>query len=315
MSASQPNLAFAARAVLLDGSVDGLRIIDSFGSILRVSAAPFSELGRMKRHCDVSGYVTYVIDAPLVYTGHGESERNIGDRLDQEAKESSQVYVIFSLDPRLDKSMTSCLEALLIDKGCAMGVPFANCVRPFGRDGLAPSADREQLFGQALILLSIAGFRRFEDAQKSSSDRPLHLLATSQLNDVQVLDPEAMAVPADVARMRLKCRDLEAEGYTTAGGRFRVLPGAHYSFTSKSGLSNDNRARRRAIEQREILGPPDAVGRARLRVGLDCKSAAMAAKILTGEHIGTAAWQPTITSEPNLIDPGSRGAARLRAKP
>ena len=37
-----------ARTVLLDGSVSGRRNVDSLGSILRVSAAPYSDLERMK---------------------------------------------------------------------------------------------------------------------------------------------------------------------------------------------------------------------------------------------------------------------------
>jgi hypothetical protein len=36
---------------------------------------------------------------------------------------------------------------------------------------------------------------------------------------------------------------------------------------------------------------PDVADRARLRVGLDCKSAPIAAKILTGEQVGNGAWR------------------------
>jgi len=36
---------------------------------------------------------------------------------------------------------------------------------------------------------------------------------------------------------------------------------------------------------------PGFPGRARLPVGLDCKSPAIAGKILSGEHIGNRFWQ------------------------
>jgi hypothetical protein len=112
-----------------------------------------------------------------------------------------------------------------------------------------------------------------------------------KLHDVRILQPEAMPIPANVVRMRLVCRNLQAVGFAV-GDRFFVVPGADYSYECKSGLSKDNRRRREAIEKMDILQPlPDVTDHARLRVGLDCKSPAIAAKVLSGEHIGTAAWQ------------------------
>jgi hypothetical protein len=37
---------------------------------------------------------------------------------------------------------------------------------------------------------------------------------------------------------------------------------------------------------------PGVTDRGRLRVGFDCSTAPIAAKIVSGEHIGNAAWQP-----------------------
>lgn len=117
------------------------------------------------------------------------------------------------------------------------------------------------------------------------------MTATSNLRDVQVLDPETMTVPANARRMRLNWRGLQAEGYTI-DGRFHLLPYADYCYEAKSGLSDDNHDRRRAIEGMDILEPiPGVPGRARLLVGLDCKSPAIAGKILSGEHIGNKVWQ------------------------
>ena len=60
-----------------------------------------------------------------------------------------------------------------------------------------------------------------------------------------------------------------------------------------------NRTRREALEQSDIFEElPGVTGRARLRVALDCKSAPIAAKILTGEHLGNDAWEEMPVSAP-----------------
>jgi hypothetical protein len=282
--------SITARITLLDGSITGLREIDSFGSILQVRAAPFAELDKMKATITGS-FIAYVIDAPRVYTGHGRDSRNVGDRIDKTARQTSQVYIIFSADPRFDKPAAAYVEARLIDTAAELAVPLANGVRPFGIDGLTRSPDLEQLVAHAMFLLAIAGFRRFEDAQQTGSGRPVHVTATGDLHDVLVIEPDAITIPDDAVRHHLVCRNLRAEGFAI-GKRFLVLPSADYCYEAKSGLSTHNQWRREAIEAMGILDPlPDFVDRAKLRVGLDCKSPSIAAKILTGEHIGTRAWQ------------------------
>ena len=291
------NHALTARITLFDGSITGFREIASFGSILQVFAAPFSDLERMK--AKISGiFVTYVIDLPRIYTGHGRgSTRNIGDRIDQDGLETSQVYIICSTDPRFEKFAASYVEARIIDIADSLGVPLANILRPYGRGGLRVSADLEPLVQHALLLLSVAGFQRFEETRCTRSDRPLCLAVTGDLNDVRLLDPEGMTIPADAGRMRLIRRDLQAEGYMV-GDRFHVLPNADYCFESKSGLSEDNLLRRQAIEGLDILQPlPGVTDRARLPVGLDVKSPAIAAKILSGEHIGNRYWEEIPSSQ------------------
>jgi hypothetical protein len=291
------NQALTARITLFDGSIAGFREIASFGSILQVLAAPFSDLERMK--ATINGiFVTYVIDLPRIYTGHGRgSTRNIGDRIDQDGLETSQVYIICSSDPRFEKFAASYVEARIIDIADGLGVPLANILRPYGRGGLRVSADLEPLVQHALFLLSVAGFQRFEETRCTRSDRPLCLSVTGDLYDVRLLDPAGMTVPADADRMRLIRRDLQAEGYMV-GDRFHVLPNADFCFESKSGLSEDNLLRRQAIEGLNILQPlPDVTDRARLPVGLDCKSPAIAAKILSGEHIGNRYWQEIPSSQ------------------
>ena len=60
-----------------------------------------------------------------------------------------------------------------------------------------------------------------------------------------------------------------------------------------------NCKRREALEQSDIFEQlPGVTDRRRLRVGLDCKSAPIAAKVLTGEHLGNAAWEEKPVSVP-----------------
>jgi hypothetical protein len=292
---SQPKFTLVTRSVLVDGSVYGLRNFDSFGSILQVRAAPFSDLDRLMIAPGRLTHVTYVIDAPRIYTGQGKGSRKIGDRLDPQELKQAQVYVIHSLDPRFDKFTASYVEDRLVDIADELGVPLANRTQPFGRDGLYICPNLEQLVVHAEFLLAVAGFRRFEEARQTTPDRPARLAATADLHDVRIIEPEDVSIPAEAVMMRLVHRSLRAEGYKVGDGRFVVLPGSDYCYETKSGLSDDNRARREAIEelnkQEDLLQElPGVTDRCRLRVGLDCKTAPIAAKIVTGEHLDNRAW-------------------------
>lgn len=299
---SHPKFTLVTRTVRFDGDMSGLREIDSFGSILRVRAAPFADLDRLMTTAGGLTQVTYVIDAPRIYTGQGKGNRRIGDRLDPQELEHAQVYAMHSLDPRFDKLAASYVEDRLIDIADELGVPLANGNQPFGRNGLCICPNLEQLVVHAEFLLAAAGFRRFEEARQTTTDRPARLAATADLHDLRIIKPDNVSAPADAVMMRLVHRRVQAEGYKV-GERFVVLPGADYCHETKSGLSDDNRARRKAIEelnkQEDLLQElPSVTDRRRLRVGLDCKSAPIAAKILTGEHLGNDAWEEKPVSAP-----------------
>jgi hypothetical protein len=283
--------SITARITLLEGSITRRREVDSFGSILRVRASSFAELDKLKANLN-AGYIVYVIDGPKIYTGHGHGSRNIGDRIEQAVRHASQVYIVFSADPRFDKVTASYVEARLINIAAYLAIPQVNGLRPFGLDGLHLSADLEQLVADTLFLLAVAGFRRFEDSRLTEADRPVRVAATGDLDDVLVVEPEAAkTVSAGAVLQRLVCRNLKAVG-CAIDDRFLILPGADYAFESKSGLSLHNLQRRQVIETMKILRAlPGVTDRAQLSVGLDCKSRAIAAKILTGEHLGTRAWQ------------------------
>jgi len=285
---SQSESTLVTQSVFVGDPVSGLRNIESFGSILQVCAAPFSDLNRLMTTVSRQAYVAYLIDAAKIYTGHGNGNRNIGERLKPEELKQAQVFIIYSLDPRYDKRVAAYVEARLIDVAYELGVPLANSNRPFGRNGLRICPNQEQLVSHAKFLLKVAGFRRFGDA--NTTDRPTRLAATADLHDVRIIEPKDVSIPADAVIERLVHRSLQAEGYRI-GKRFVVLPGADYCYETKSGVSVDNRARREALEQLDIFEElPGVTDRSRLRVGLDCKRAPVAATLISGEHLDNRAW-------------------------
>lgn len=274
-----------------DGSMSGLRQVDSLGSILQVRAGPLSEIKRIKAIRPPFGSISYLIDGQRLYIGRGQEDRKIGDRIRHEARPSDQVYLIFSSDTRFNMRVAADLEAQFVEHADRLSIPLANQKKPYGPDGIEPCADLEQLVQQAHFLLSVAGLRRFEEAEQNKPRRPVRVAASSDLHDVKIVERDAVVIPADAVRKKLMCRGLHAEG-VAIDGRFLVLPDADFAHVAKSGLSPKNVGRRDAIAKLGILKPlPDATDRARLDVGLDCKSAALAAKIVSGEHIGTEAWQ------------------------
>ena len=272
------------RTVLLEHRMLGPRELDSLGSILAVRAAPFTKLNRIK--AGLSGYFTYVIDAPELYTGHGKRDRNIGDRIDQEAGADCQVYLIFSRDPRFDKLLASYVEARLIDIADEAGIPLANRIKPFGVDGLEKPHALEQLVAHALLLLNCAGLQRLTGTRSS---RPGRVAATGGLHDVRVVEPHEISIPEGTPRLQLDRRDWQAEA-VKIGNRFLVLPGADFALNQSRRLSPGNDSRRAALKKMDVFEAAFVGDRPRLRVGLDCQSGAMAADIITGKRLGSVAW-------------------------
>jgi hypothetical protein len=240
---SHSKCTLVTQSVFVDDPVSGLRNFDSFGSILRVCAVPFSELNQLMTTVSPQAYVAYLIDAAKIYTGHGNGDRNIGERLKPEELKQAQVYVIYSLDPRYDKRVAAYVEARLIDVAYELGVPLANNNRPFGRNGLRICPNQEQLVVHAEFLLKVAGFRRFEDARQDTTARPARVAATADLHDVFVVEPKDLVIPTTAEFKRLVHTKLRAKGYQV-GKRFLVMPGADYCYETKSGVSVHNRARR-----------------------------------------------------------------------
>jgi hypothetical protein len=279
---------FEVAVALLDGTLNGLRRSEATGYMLSVLAAPFSELPRLKSILpDAAAYICYVIHGEVVYVGHGNGDRKIGERLAAEVTRGAQVYVIFSLDPRFDKLKAGYVEARLIDRLYTAGIPLANMHRPYG-GGLNEHPGFEQLVRQSEVLLGVAGFRPLESP--GAAQPPMTLPAARTLRDVVPIDPDKMPTP-EAGMYRLNCGGMRAEGFFSGKKTFYIRPGADYELEARPGTTKHNLARRNDIER--FLEPtPGVRSRKQLHMGLKCVSAAIAAKVLTGKHLGTNAWQP-----------------------
>lgn len=278
---------FVATTELSDWSLQGLRRSQSMGCILAVVAGPYLELDQLKAQISAASSICYVIHGSIVYVGHGNGDRKIGERVAAEACDNAQVYVVYSLDPRFDKIAAAYLEARLIDRLHEIGVPLANLHRPLG-GRLSLHVGFEEIVRQAEFLLGVAGFRPSEALGPKAHRPPRPLPATRILRDVVPIEPDQM--PPATTLYRLRHKGLQASGFFSDEKVFYIEPGADFALTSRAGMTEYNLIRRQSLE--EYLEPlPGEEHRCRLRVGLRCATLPIASKVLTGEHIGKKAWQ------------------------
>jgi len=159
--------------------------------------------------------------------------------------QQSQIYIIHS--DSLDKFLAAYVEGRLIQKWSELDIPLINKMRPFGR-GLGVRPEIEQLVAHAELLLHAAGFTRLGSARRNPPPGPRRLSVTADLDELIAIAPEDLTIPAEAERCRLACRDLRAEGYKWMG-RLLVMPGSEYALgRTETALSEDNRKRRRMIE-------------------------------------------------------------------
>ena len=288
-----------AQITLHDGRPDGLRTVSTLASILQVAAAPWADRQRLMASTGYLGpYRVYILDSGRIYVGHGDDHRVMGSHLPKQEREGTrQVFVIGSQDSRFEKELANRLESRLIETAVRLGVPLANDNVPLGfSNGCRAPSDLDEAVDQACLLLATAGFHRFREPQQTSTVPQLWPVNTI-IDAVRVIPPGELVVPAGATSLTLSHRDLRVEAYQV-GPRLWVMPGSDYGSVCKSGLSDDNRNRRQQIESTDILEPcPDRPGQMRLRHGLDFKHPAVAATVVSGEHLKKKAWQPKPVGE------------------
>lgn len=281
-----------------NGRPDGLRTVSTLESIFQVGAAPWAERRQlMSATAHWRQYRGYVLDIDRSYVGHGADHREFGQHLKKPVRDrTQQVFLIGSQDERLNKELASILEAKLIEAAVRLGVPLYNDNLPHGISSNAPAIP-DKWVRQIMFLLGVVGYTGFSRAEATSTV-PRLLPVNTRADDVRIVEPADLVVPPGATPLMLNCRrDLRVEAYRVEN-RLLVMPGSDYGRTCKSSVSNYNRKRREQIEAADILEPcPVLPDRMLLRYGLDFKHAALAATVISGEHLRTNAWQPKLAEK------------------
>jgi hypothetical protein len=282
------------RVHLIDGTPEGLRHVDSLVSMVTVTAGPLPTLNSFTKCVDNKvGFMDYVCEGPLSYIGHGYAERRLGEKLTEKDRSICQAYVIHSLDPRFGKDLVQKLEDRLIEIARANLVPLANDPMVGGLGGSAArSLEIEELLRDVRQKLWVAGCRLFE--QPHPAGKPSNTVC----DGVEVVGPAELARLEMTQPMQLTCYGLQARG-CWVGPKLIVLPGSDFSLIARKGLTKYNLDRRAFVRKAGVLEDiPGVTDRVRLRAGLAFDSAAVAAKIIVGKHVGTKMWTPVSASAP-----------------
>lgn len=298
MTKTTSNSDRTLRVRLVGGNAHGLRHVDSLASMLTVTAGPLPVMNTFTKNIDNQiRYMDYVCEGPLSYIGHGYAERRLGEKFSESDRNRiEQAYVVHSLDPRFGKDIAEKLEDRLIEIARDNLVPLANGDMVGGLGGNdARSPEIEELLRDARQKLWFAGCRLFE--HRHPAGKPGNITC----NGIEIVDAEDFAKMAKTQPVRLTCYGLQASAFTV-GSKFIVAPGSDFSRVARKGLTRHNRNRRIFVEDagvlEDIAGVPD---RARLGKALAFDSAAVAAKILVGKHVGRKVWVPVTAPAPRLV--------------
>jgi hypothetical protein len=286
------------RLQLVDDDPHGLRHVDSLASMLTVTAGPLPVMNAFTKNIDNKiGYMDYVCEGALSYIGHGYAERRLGEKFStQDRDRIEQAYVVHSLDPRFGKDLAEKLEDRLIEIARDNLVPLANGPMVGGLGGKDPrSPEIEELLRDVRKKLWFAGCRLFEHRHPAA--QPTGIVC----NGIEIIEPEELA-RMDMSRpVQLNSRGLQARA-CWVGERLVVLPGADFSKIVRKGVTKYNIGRRAALENAGLLEDiPGVSNRARLRKALAFDSAAVAAKILVGKHVGNNVWESAAAPPPRLV--------------
>lgn len=286
------------RVLLFDGDPEGLRRVNSLTSILTVTAGPLPAITAFTKNADSKiVFMDYVCEGPVSYIGHGAAERRVGDRLGKQDRDRiEQAYVIHSLDARFNKDIAEKLEDRLIEIARANLVPLANDPTVGGLGGeAARSPEIEELLRDVRQKLWIAGCRLFE--HRHPAGQPNAIVG----NGIEVIEPEALAAMDMTRPVQLNCGGLQARA-CWVGARLVVMPGADFSKVERKGMSKHNLDRRAFVRNASVLEDiPGVADRCRLRAALAFDSAAIAAKVIVGMHVGSKVWMPASAPAPRLV--------------
>ena len=213
----------------------------------------------------------YLVHGKVVYIGHGNGDRKIGDRLSADAKTGAQVYVVYSIDPRSTKS-----KQAISRRGSSTGSSLQGSRSRTKTVRSAAACRRMPASNNSELLFGITGFRLLEVAGYGASQGFRGLPGTSILRDVVPVEPDQMPAPP-TERYRPNYRGLAAEGFYAGKKTFYIQPGADFAVGERRGMTAHNKARRKGLVK-FLDAVSGADNRMRVRAGLRCLSAPIAAR-------------------------------------
>lgn len=279
----------------IQGSIDGLRTVDSRTSPLRVFAGPWTELQGLLAAGLPPTHGIYCLAGPIsgnrLAVRPGEAS-DLRRRLLEHASDPTksgfaEVYAMSSVDGRLGKSDCRYLEArfhevvgqqpgrvLEVEK-----IPVVAECPAYERDIL------ETLFAQARTLFHAAGLRAMD-----APNLPFEALPAAEKEDgVVEVRPEGFGHSED--EHELVYNGVWARGHPTADGGFVIRAGSDVRMREGAALLPGITGRRRMLADRGVLGSlPGVTDRWRLLSNVYCSSPLLAGKVVTGAHLSRGLW-------------------------
>jgi hypothetical protein len=286
----------------MSADVLGMRIAIDEASALRAMAFLFAATGDIAATGELDTSGTYVLAGDqAAYCGEtGHLARRLLDHAaDQSKKFATQVFVVTGLERRLDKPTVIHLQARLTEMIEAKGLlrvqkgvtPCASDLPPWRKQSL------DHMLTEACRLLFDAGFRGLDAPPPSVNEGGAGRQPQDEADDGDDTDDGQMeigasVVPPMVQEFELVYSDLFARGYD-AGSRFVVASGSELrvSTPGNGSLGELNRRRRQTLLDEAAEPIPGLQDRVRLTAAVAFPSRAIAAKCLSGIHLGTDRWR------------------------
>ena len=302
----------------------GPRLVTDDATALTVRAFRFADIAAITAGGMLATAGAYLLSGPTgVYVGESG---NIGRRLQEHALDSSksfavEVFAVAGSEHRLDKSASIYLQKKLSDivetVGAAPLIKGANACAidlPAHR-----TASLDRMLADSLPLLFDAGCRCLASVPQASTattdQAECHdgaapaAVAANGADDNHVDDGDdggpmligVTTVPLGVEELELTYGDLWARGYEHQG-RFVVAAGSEMRTTPNPSANEHTLARRQRLAATKAVLPVEGMDdRQRLQMAVAFPSRAIAAKVLSGAHLGSDKWRPLRASKPFII--------------
>jgi hypothetical protein len=305
----------------------GPRFVTDDAVALTVRAFRFADIAAVTAGGTLATAGAYLLSGPTgVYVGESG---NIGRRLQEHALDPSkcfavEVFVVAGSEHRLDKSASIYLQKRFSDMVEAVGAArLIKGTNPCAIDLPAHrTASLDRMLADSLPLLFDAGCRCLASAPQPPPDAtdptdqaechevtPPVAVGANGADDNHVDDGDdegpmligVTTVPLGVEELELTYGDLWARGYENQG-HFVVAAGSEMRTTPNPSANEHTLARRRRLIATEAVLPVDGTeDRQRLQMAVAFPSRAIAAKVLSGAHLGSDKWRPLRASKPFII--------------